>query len=283
MSETSKFTFEESKLICRKALDYLIAFSSQINQGLGSDDFTKVIQELNSLNMKIHDLHEPTLPDEEFNAPFTRILQILINWNPIIQRQLQLFWHAQIEFGNESLDGNNSGPYDPLKLVNTNIDKINSVNDLYITCKNQYHKNPKEKTNLYALFYSHILKTETMEYSFRQDFDNLIQKFRLHIKYDSYDIFSVTGKIPKGDKFRTDARAIRDSLAHYCYSINKTEHSWEIIFDNKEDGYDFQKTFLEDDFLLFLENTDLLYKSQLHLLWIFIANLVGSQAFVTKK
>ena len=121
-----------------------------------------------------------------------------------------------------------------------------------------------------------------MEYAFRRDFENLVQKFSLESKSNKDNIFSVTEKIPKRNEFRTDAIAIRDSLAHYSYSINDIEDSWEIKFDNEEGGYNFKQTFSERGFLAFLENTDLPYKTQLHLLWIFIANLVGSSSFTTR-
>ena len=52
-----------------------------------------------------------------------------------------------------------------------------------------------------------------------------------------------------------------------------------IKFENIGNGYNFVKTFKKIEFLEFVQNTYLLYKTQSFLVWLFIASTTMNSAF----
>ncbi|HEY9756721.1 MAG TPA: hypothetical protein V6C97_16250, partial [Oculatellaceae cyanobacterium] len=63
--------------------------------------------------------------------------------------------------------------------------------------------------------------------------------------------------------------AIRDSISHFKYTINFTEDSFEILFDNDEEGYAFHERFTASELFHFFDLHTVLYKIQLYLILIF--------------
>jgi hypothetical protein len=124
-----------------------------------------------------------------------------------------------------------------------------------------------------AVFSAHIDRTEKIEYLIRKQLKDAINRYHLK-NYDIETICSVKQKVKKyneelkRDEWRTDVRAIRDSIAHFQYNIRKIGNGFEIIFDNDKMGYNFHETFSLKDFYRFFDLHTLLYKFQLYLLII---------------
>ena len=201
----------------------------------------------------------------------------IVTWNTKIEPQLLKFWQAQIEIGDTANSLNSQ--YDPLDMATIILKKILNANKVFESAIEALKKNPTDINYFYGLFYAQILATETAEYAFRKQLDNLLKKYDLDQKYDSIEIFSVNGKIPKRSPFRTDSRAIRDALGHYQFEIEFVGTSWEIKFNNTEDGYNFTPIFTRDEFLEQMSNADLLYKSQAFLIWLYIGSATVNHAF----
>ena len=120
-----------------------------------------------------------------------------------------------------------------------------------------------------ALLSTHINRTEKIEHSIMKQLNDVISKFQLN--YDAKFMCSVKNKVAntfEPDGWRTDVRAIRDSIAHSKYEIHKTNKGYEIEFNNFGHGYRFHKIFTDEEFYEFFDLHTLLYKFQLTLLII---------------
>ena len=123
-----------------------------------------------------------------------------------------------------------------------------------------------DRISIYALFYNHILKTESTEYAFINALAEFIRKIK---EYDSSvninirDIFSVTHAVQsKKYKFITDGRTIRNLLAHNQFKLIFNDNSWSVHFKSPfEWDFAYHRTFSDDQFIQFVTVTDLLYKS----------------------
>lgn len=240
---------------------------------------TPAIIELQTLKKRIESSTVPFLTEKELKNYVTPILLKLLNWKPQLSTQFKNFWYAQLDIHDAAVANLQNPQYDPLELANKAKIKIAGANDIYLSVVDKFNQNPSEKTYLYAIFYAHILRTETAEYSFRKHLEDLLVRYGLDAKYDANEIFSVEKKVAKGKEYRTDARAIRDALGHYQYTIDDVYGSWEIKFHNTDEGYNYNRIFGKTEFLRFMEDTDALYKTQLHLIWMYVGNLMASIAF----
>jgi len=128
------------------------------------------------------------------------------------------------------------------------------------------------------LFYVHILRIESIEYSFVSDFKETLRKYGLEKNFDADEIFSVKKKVQKGwgknkktgrkqRKWRTDGRAIRDCLGHNLYDLDFTKKPWKIKFKGTKKGFEYKRSFNRDSFIRFMNDTDLLYRTSLMLLF----------------
>ena len=80
-------------------------------------------------------------------------------------------------------------------------------------------------TSFMALLSTHINRTEKIEHSIMKQLNDVISKFQLN--YDAKFMCSVKNKVAntfEPDGWRTDVRAIRDSIAHSKYEIHKTDY-----------------------------------------------------------
>ena len=160
--------------------------------------------------------------------------------------------------------------------------KILKADEIYQKVVKSVNSNPTEDSLIYAIFYNLITLVETAEFAFRKNFEDLLTTYNLNSKYDAKKIFSIDGKVPMYSEFRTDGRAIRDALGHFKFDIKKIDGDTEIKFEYTEDGYNFKRVFKKIDFLEFVQNTYLLYKTQGFLVWLFIASATMNSAFKKK-
>lgn len=273
-----EMSFEEQKKLCLVELNGIINFGINVEKQLRNSGFLHPVAKIMELKERIEKTESRFLSRKEIDDYCIPMLNQLIVWNKQNQNQLEKFWKACMEIGNKSSEDQSDFLYNPREMFDENIKKIQSANSLFLYCHDKFQENSKEKSFIYALFYAHILKTETWEYSMKKQLDKLLAKFNLSRKYDSAEIFSSFAKIPKGKGFRTDARAIRDSLAHYQYEIDFSD-TLKIKFHSSQDGYSFDKTFTKEEFLSYLQNTDNLYKSQLNLIRLWVSSAVIDAVF----
>lgn len=212
----------------------------------------------------------------EVDVYFEELIRRIIALNPRISRQLRFFFDAHIEL--TDISHNSGQPYDPLEIMNQYRERIEKIDKRYYRVQERFKENPSDEANTLAMLYMHILRTESVEYATRAQFENLLKNFGLISKYDSKEIFSVNGKVKLNGSWKTDARAIRDCLAHDKYTIN-LEGEWRIEFKNVENGNDFYLAFTSDEFLRYLQTTGLLYKSTQIMIFRILAGALIKQHF----
>jgi len=221
-------------------------------------------------------LKHPNVLDLQFSI----FIKQIIFFRPSISSNLQQFWDAQLKM--MTISEKNGIPYNPSKYAMINKENILIVNSSYEKAANRFSKNRDDEVLLYALFYAHILRIESMEYSFLTDFYESLKKFRLSNKYDAEEIFSVKGKVQNGWNknkitgkkkrlWKTDGRAIRDCLGHNLYELDFSKKPWSVKFNNLRKGFEYKKKFTRDSFVSFMNNTDLIYRSSLMMLFAIFA------------
>lgn len=277
MSGSGSLSFNQCQKLTDKTLSQVLSFAENIDSLKPSAGFLNPILKLDELRIRVNKATNRFLTDNDIIGYITPMVTRIINWRPRISNQLRNFWQAQNDIGIAALAAGSQ--YDPLEMANKTLKKIVAVNKVYLSVSDAIHANPNDKNYLYSLFYAQMLSTETAEYVFREHFTNLLKTYGLDRKYDAIEIFSVDTKVAKGQNYKTDSRAIRDSLGHYQYEIEDVPNTWEIKFNNLKDGYNFTPIFTRDEFRTHVETADLLYKSQAYLVWLYIGSATVSAAF----
>src|SRR5579872_513324 len=281
MTSTSKsprtFSFNEAQTICLKAFKYVLSFVKGIDAWVPSAGFAQPIANFETLMSKIQQTKGPFLTQTEYDVYIKPILDKIVTWRPAVANQLLKFWDAQNTVGKIAAGDPSKPQYNPMDKAIEAIEEMAEASKIYLRATDMVVKHPQERLFLYALFHSHILRTETVEYAIRKDFESIINQFNLQTKYDLYEIFSVESKVAnRTGGFNTDARAIRDAFGHFQYKISNVGTSWEIEFLTTRPGFFYNKKFTANEFLTLMENTDLLYKSILYLIWLYVGSTVVS-------
>ncbi|MGH2613011.1 MAG: hypothetical protein ACRDFB_08200 [Rhabdochlamydiaceae bacterium] len=275
------FTFPEAQTICLKAFNYVLNFAKGIHVWVPSAGFAQPITEFETLISKIQHATGPFLTQAEYDGYLKPLLDKIVLWRPEVANQLLKFWDAQIKVGKIATADTSKPQYNPMAKAINAIEEMAQASAIYLRATDKVVQYPKERLFLYALFHSHVLRTESIEYAIRKDFEALINQFNLQTQYDICEIFSVGSKIQNGpSSFSTDARAIRDAFGHFQYKITDVGTSWEIEFLTTRPGFVYNKKFTATEFLTLMENTDLLYKSILYLIWLYVGSAVVSNVFI---
>lgn len=220
----------------------------------------------------------------EANNYLGPMFERILNWHPSISKQLREFFEAHKAIATYASKYPDM-EYNLLKIISPTRENILRVTKVYNYAVKKIIENKNEVIHLYALFYAHILKTEVIEAAFRQQLEYFFKEIRkrestANLNFLPCEIFSISSQVLKGNALRTDARAIRDSLTHLQYDLKFINDSWEIHFLNFEDGYNFDRIFGRDDFLEFLDLTDLLYKCTFNIVIMLVMNDVVKPRFV---
>lgn len=245
----------KSKDLTLKNLGHVIRFAENINDELLRIDFLNAIIKLDELRERITKAKEPFLTNQDVVEYFKPIIDMLITFKPRLENQLSKFWNAQKDVAHQIYTCKNSTAYSPIKEID---EKMGQVIVLYDYLLSKLLDNRKDTTLWYAMFYCQILLTESIGFSFQSQFDKHLINYHL-TNYDSNEIFSIDKKVKNRKRFVTDARAIRICLAHYYYRIDIEK---SIIHFKGEKGLDYDKIFSFDEFLNFINDQNILYRSQ---------------------
>ena len=277
MTNSGFLSFEKCQRLVDKSLRYVIRFASSIKEECSADEFIQPIQNLVELNEKVQSSTGKFLSESDIDNAIRGILRAFVNLDPTLSTNLLQFWSAQIEFTDTA--NSQGSTYNPIECAENDLSRILAANQAYDELVQKINLEPDEKTHLYGLFYIHIALTETVEHSLRKQFEESLKQFDLESKYDVEQIFSIEKKIPKNSKIMTDVRAIRDALSHFKYEIVEKQGIVLINFNNQDKGYDFIKKFTKDEYQLFVQKFVILYKIQIYLIWLSVANLTLYSAF----
>jgi len=266
--------------------EIIIPFAHELEKIKPSPPIQTAIKQLIREKIKIQ--NNTVLNPSVLDTEFAYFVKQIINFRSSISSNLQQFWDAQIDM--MDISDKKNKPYNPAKYAMENKKTILVVNSRYEKAAIKFSKNLDNEVLLYSLFYAHILRIETIEYSFLADFKDSLKNFGLLKKYDAEKIFSVKRKVKKGwiiDKktkkmkkaWRTDGRAIRDCLGHNAYDLDFSKDPWKIKFKSTKKGYEYNKSFNRDSFVSFMNNTDLLYRSSLMMLFTIFTLTLCKQHF----
>ena len=285
-SSTLSKTIAKSSVLA--LFDIIIPFGQELLTKKPTHTRHNSIQELT----KVRDSVKNDIPlrfSSVLDIQFTNFINQLIKFRPSIAIQLKNFWDAQTKIMDISAKQNKD--YNPAKYASENVETIMTVNSRYTKVANTFSQNLDDEVLLYSLFYVHILRVESIEYSFVSDFKETLRNFGLENKIDADKIFSVKNKVQKGwgknkktgkkqKEWRTDGRAIRDCLGHNLYDLDFTKKPWKIKFRGTKKGFEYTASFNRDSFIQLMNSFDLLYRTCLMLLFTIFTLTLCKQHFL---
>lgn len=267
MKKQTDFTLDEAKKAATYHLSMLASFMESMHDQLVSKVPLNWAITLRTIEAKVRKTSNPCLSHSEIRQIWD-LAQQLIQANPDITLQLSLFWDLYDDVLKILGSNRNVPGYAPQNVINQLRPRIKNADALAERIVSTVKNSVSDIRSPVALLLVHLVRTETIEYSLRKQLDDAIKRHGLQGKYDVEIICSVGNKVRKGDEWRTDVRAIRDSTAHGQFEIHSSGDDWEIKFDNNEEGYNFHKRFSKKEFTKFFDLHTMLYKFQLHLLII---------------
>ncbi len=258
-------TFDEAKTVATHNLSLIDEFIVKLQHQLPdyvSKDWVKIVK---TLNEKVGSATVPCLSSAEI-LEIHELAQQLINFVPEISLQLSEFWYLFSDVFKCLKENPNATPYALQSQINKMKDEIDEADSLAEKVVNALKDNTSTLTSIMALLQTHVGRSEKIEYSMAKQINDAISRFNL-TDYDVKFMCSVKNKVrntQEPDGWRTDVRAIRDSIAHFRYHIEGNK----IEFNNITHGYNYHKIFSDEEFYHFFDLHTLLYKFQLALLII---------------
>jgi len=268
MSVQSQLTFVEAKNFCDNRLSYILSFAESMFDISPNPWLMEYIIQLETIRMRIQQANKPKLYEIEINQ-LVRFGQAIVYFNPNITRQLQQFWDLHLEL----LKFLQISPVpfairDKISLAWTRIQEVDKISLDIVNLSKRQKDNALSATSLMLI---NLMRVESIEDAIIDQLELAINRTPTCSKFDPYEMCSVESKVPKGKKWKTDVRAIRDATAHSKFNITILQDGWTITFNNHDPkyGYSFDKHFKDIEFIRFFDKFTLLYKSQLILLLIF--------------
>ena len=273
---TSKLSKTNAGITAIALLGILLGYFTEMGLYAPKRKFTiaHAITQLRSYEYGVKGSGFPKSQSNVLDKQFEQIMEEIIKFRPSISHQLSTFLNANFDM--MSISEKTSKTYNPTKYAMENKDKILDVNARYFETVKRFRNRQNDRVLLYALFYAHILKTETIEYSFVTQFKDEIIRFGLDKRYNAEEIFSVLGKVKNKKEWKTDGRAIRDCLGHNAYRLEFKNKTWNIYFKSNI----YEKKFSKAQFIAFMNDTDLLYRSSLMILFAIITITLIKQHFL---
>lgn len=209
----------------------------------------------------------------------------LIEANPETFEQLKKFWGIYVEAFNILMANPKIGSYQPLGMISQEWDRIINADKLAENLVKEANENSVSFP--LALLLAHVVRTETVGYAIWRQLGDIVNHFgKYGLTYTNDDIefmgsvYTVISKGAKTKEIRSDAKAIRDSIAHGHFNLEKTAEGYKIEFNN--DKYPYHQVFSKSELHRFFDMYTMLYKRQL--LLMFIVELIPtlSRHFIKK-
>lgn len=198
---------------------------------------------------------------------------MIIKIKPTIKEQLGSLWNSftylNVEINKRAI---------PTSIVLFDFKKVDDMGTLSFwntTTINKFVDEPKEQSHLLALFYCHVVRVDVFENVIKNGYEKLLEEYGLDKKFDPNRIFSINEiakiKTKNGTKPITDVRAVRNCLAHKLYSVAES-NDWQISFhsgQNANESTIYARVFTKNEFVDFLNDSNILFQSMLMLLHLF--------------
>ena len=259
-------SFPDAKKAGMNVIDLILEFTISARKTVPGLGFEKVTKDLQILKEQIRTCDEPFLDESVAETYVGLSLHQIINWYEPIRPQLRQFYGAHLRIADFAFEHPEIIEYDLLNICEARREQVIKVNEISNYIIPNIRSNKNDKAAIYALFYNHILKTESTEYTFIDALAEFVKKMKESdslVNINMREIFSVLKAVPtKNHKFVTDGRAIRSLLAHNHFKLIFNNNSWSVHFQSPFDwDYAYHRTFTGDQFIEFVSITDLLYKS----------------------
>lgn len=124
--------------------------------------------------------------------------------------------------------------------------------------RNLKKDNKFKPLDISAILLTIIVRTEAHEYSLMKVLDRAQKKAGVAV--DIPLLLSVENAILKDNKYKSDARAIRDATAHNHFAVVGDDvHDYEITFSNYEEKWQFYKKISRIELLTYYQDFDRLF------------------------
>ncbi|MHA1690320.1 MAG: hypothetical protein ACTSU7_01655 [Candidatus Heimdallarchaeaceae archaeon] len=234
----------------------------------GSKDIVELMKWEQALRLIEFTLSRKSAPFncEKEITEIDRFGSVIVNLIPGLENQLHDFWNLwfdAIEEWNKNPDQYEE--YNWWSLDTEKVSQLENSDKMAEDLVDAIKDSPRNLSHIHALLTSHVSRVESAEYVLVEIIKDTITTFSLS-SYDPYQMCSVRDKVEKGNKWKTDVRAIRDAISHSKYKIVDNNQDCEIIFSNNEQGYNFNWNFECSEFIRFFDKHTCLYKLQIDIL-----------------
>jgi hypothetical protein len=278
MSAIGPSGIDYAKHFVTEAIDLLtIPHLESVHKVTLDVDLLNLIINIGVMSEQVKTAQTPIFTKKEIDEIIIKTLTILVDWNPNISTQLELFLNAHTEIGKISYENPHLPPYSPLLHVEQNFERVRDAHKDFVDLIKSFNTKIIDTIQLRALLLSFVGKMETVVHSFEEQFIELLKDFGLQNNYDVPQIFSVNEKVRRNTIYQTDALAVRDAITHTKFKINKIGDLWEIEFNNNEKGWNFTRKYSYEEFISFLDNNHKMFVSQL-----MIVQTIGVNSYLKK-
>lgn len=267
MKKQTDFTFDEAKEATVGKLAMLASFAESLHVAFPDKALLEWIRILRMIEEKVDSSSKSCLSKSEIKMVYD-FGQELTRCNPDLNSQLTQFWSLYHDVFKMLGSRRNGQGYSLQSLIDRSRSRINVADALAETIVSVARKKTSNLLSPAAFLLVHIVRTETIEYVWKTQLNDAIERHGLKGRYDIEAMCSVQSKVKRGDRWQTDVRAIRDATAHGRFEIKRVRNDWEIEFHNETGGYHFHKRFSRKEFTKFFDLHTMLYKLQLHLVVI---------------
>ena len=271
--EIANLQKDQAKAVALARLRDIIDFLVSLDQSEPRYRLQQNIKKIEELRYRIELSRPPLRSEHELQEYFPMLTRKIVNLRPAVSKQLLQFMRAHLDI--QEATARLSILYSPTENLDEKATEIVSVANKSSRTISNFMNIPNDEISIYGLFFIHILIHESITKHILDGFSGLLKKCGLKTKYNAAGIFSVDFSIKtKNNDMRSDAEIIRHCLAHNKFDINFKDESWEIRFDNVASTYVFRKTYTRDQFVEYLYNYDILYRSTWMITDIIIAKEV---------
>jgi hypothetical protein len=253
-------------------LDFVLGYAEFIISEKPYEKDNMTISEVRIFQKKIEAARSKTLTSEETEKYQNELLPIILYWNKDISKQVVDFYNAHADLGGLLESQSQLGAYSPITDILQRREKFLMANQMLNETFTKINYKYIDKSDLYAVFYSLIAAIEVTEYELYSPFNEALEKYKLDSKYDIENIFSVTTKHKnRYGNFQSDARMIRNALAHINYDLEMRDDSFTLsLYSGTSDAT--QDMILTDvEFFKYVQNHKFLLQSFVSILMLMAA------------
>ncbi|MGD0451478.1 MAG: hypothetical protein ABSA79_10555 [Candidatus Bathyarchaeia archaeon] len=266
------YTFEEAKALALARLRPLSNFFENLNSQFPGNGLLDIAINLRFLETKLSQSTDRCFDDNEFRQ-LDIVSRALIEFRPFMQPKLRAIWDL---YNNEifPLMRTKNKSYDLQQFINSEMERISQVDDLSNRSIPALQNNRSSILSALSLLLLTVIRFESIQDTIETQLRQTLIDFNLRERYDIAEICSVESKVERRTRsgqvdWETDVKAIRNAVAHCRFIISQQGHSWVIVFNNNQEGSNFNRTYSQEDFENFFDRHSLLYKFQLHL-WMLL-------------